>query len=443
VAAIVLFSATRVLAATGESVLVTFNGNNGMVLLAGLISDKAANLYGTTSVGGTGSCDDFGGAFGCGTVFELTPSANGNVWTETILYSFQGGSDGIGPAAALVFDQAGNLYGTTEVGGTTFNTYCINGCGTVFELKPPTKPGAAWTETVLHSFELSDGATPSANLVVDPQGNLYGTTLYGGSGPCPYGSFIIGCGTVFQLEPPSSKGAAWTENVLHSFTGGGVNNQGSDGGNPSGGLILHESALYGTTPGGGGPFNAGTVFELKKLANGTWKEVVLYSFTGGSGGTDGASPSGNLVFDKNGVLYGTTSGAGASIGGTVFQLAPPNKGTRWTETVLYNFTLGSDGGVPYAGVIFDSAGNLYGTTAVGGDYSCNAGFNDGCGVVFKLAPPASQGGVWTETVLHSFSGGMDGVQPECQLTFGESGLLYGTTESGGTSDDGTVFRALP
>lgn len=440
---VLFFAIAASAAAPGNNTLISFNGSDGMVPLAGLISDKAGNLYGTTSVGGNGTCSDFGGASGCGTVFELTPPAtNGGAWTETVLYNFQGGADGIAPAGSLVFDQSGNLYGTTEVGGTTINRYCINGCGTIFQLQPPTVQGGAWTETVLHSFTMADGATPVANLLIDAKGNLYGTTLYGGNGPCPYGAIRLGCGTVFELQPPASQGGPWTEHVLHSFTGGGVDNQGTDGGNPAAGLIMDsQGALYSTTGFGGGPTNEGTVFRLTHFASGAWGEAVLYSFTGGS---DGGSPSSSLVFGKNGALYGTTSAAGASIGGTVFQLTPPAaQGGSWTESVIYSFTLGSDGGVPYAGVISDAAGNLYGTTAVGGNFSCNAGFNDGCGVVYKLAPPATQGSAWTETVLHSFSGGLDGIEPASRLLFGRSGFLYGTTENGGSSNYGTVFRVLP
>jgi uncharacterized repeat protein (TIGR03803 family) len=420
-------------AATKETVVLTFDASNGMVPLSSLIADKAKSLYGTTSVGGNGTCADFGGATGCGTVFELSPpTVKGGAWVHTVLYNFQGAGDGIGPAGALVFDQNGNLYGTTEVGGVGT---CTNGCGTVFKLSPPKVKGGAWTESVLYSFHggSGDGATPIARLVLDANGNLYGTTFFGGGSNCAG----YGCGTVFELSPPAVQGGPWTEHLLHSFPGG----TSSDGSGPGPGLIFDLAGnLYGTT-GFGGLYNGGTIFQLRPPAQqgGPWTEIQLYNFTCG---TDGCSPSASVVFDNNGALYGTTSGGGIYQFGTVFQLTPPTQGTVWTEAVLHSFTLGADGGNPAAGVIFDAKGNLYGVTLVGGNYSCNEGFNDGCGVVFKLAPPTLPGKPWKETVLHSFTGGPDGMEPNGTLFFGKGGLLYGTTENGGTFNDGTVFSVV-
>ncbi len=421
-------------AKTGETIILNFDATNGMVPLAGLISDQAGNLYGTSSVGGSGMCADFGGARGCGTVFELS-LVNGT-WTQSVLYSFQGENDGIAPAGSLISDAAGNLYGTTEVGGGSPN--CVNGCGTVFELSPPAAAGGAWSETVLYRFKGEKNArTPLGNLVFDAQGDLYGTTLYGG-GIVECGGY--GCGTVFELEPPLKPGRLWRERLIHHFLG----KPGSrDGSGPSAGLVMDGGGdLYGTTT-FGGPMNAGTVFELTPPAIGkiAWSEKVLYSFTGGA---DGASPEGSVTLGQNGDILGTTSGAGPANYGTVFQLQPPIvSGGRWTEIVLYGFDLGTAGGIPFAGVIQDRSGNLYGTTLVGGDLSCNAGFNDGCGTAFELTPPAEPGGAWSELVLHSFSGGADGIEPSCKLFLDKSGALYGTTENGGSSSDGVVFKIIP
>jgi uncharacterized repeat protein (TIGR03803 family) len=233
-----------------------------------------------------------------------------------------------------------------------------------------TPTAGGWSEKVLHSFNDTDGAYSSAGLIFDKNGNLYGTTLEGGD----YGCSASGCGTVFELTPTA--GGGWTETVLLNFNG-------SDGSGPQAGLIFDAAGnLYGTTVGGGTncpPFGCGTVFELTPTAGGGWTEKVLHSF---GNGTDGANPFAGLIFDAAGNLYGTTYGGGtyrcgASGCGTAFELTPAAGGS-WTETVLYSFSRGNDGFEPEAGLIFDSAGNLYGTTAVGGTY-------DG-GTVFELTP---------------------------------------------------------
>ncbi len=419
-------------ATTKEKVIATFDITDGMVPQAGFISDAAGNLYGTTSLGGNAVCADYGGGAGCGTVIELSHSKVG--WTETVLYSFQGDGDGISPSGNLVFDGKGNLYGTTEVGGPG---NCLNGCGTVFELSPPAEKGGEWTETILYSFKGGDdGHLPEAGLIFDGSGNLYGTTFWGGGSNC--GGY--GCGTAFELSPPAEPGSPWTETILHHFPGG----TSLDASGPSCTLVPDRSGnLYGTT-GFGGQLSNGAVFELTPpiKAGGAWTESVIYSFTGVDG--DGSSPHAGVTFGPDGALYGTTSGAGASIGGTVFRLAPPaEQGGTWTETVIYSFTLQADGGNPFGGLIFDTKGNLYGTTLVGGDYSCNEGFNDGCGVVFKVVPPKVEGEKWEETALHGFAGGSDGMEPSGQLILGKAGLLYGMTESGGTSNAGIVFSVVP
>jgi len=220
-AVIVMFVSSAFAITPKESVLYRFKGGtDGAVPAAGLIEDAAHNLYGTTLDGGTS---------GLGTVFEVSPP--GTVWTETVLYSFAGGSDGANPLNGnLVADKAGNLYGTTYAGGGSTNcTGTTPGCGTVFQLAPPATQGAPWTETVLYSFTgLSDGANPDAGLIMDSKGNLYGTTVYGGGVTCG----TTTCGTIFELTPPSTQGGPWTETVLHAF------GKGSDGANPTAGLTF-------------------------------------------------------------------------------------------------------------------------------------------------------------------------------------------------------------
>jgi uncharacterized repeat protein (TIGR03803 family) len=346
-------------------VLHTFTGfEDGGEPLSTLIFDEVGNLYGTAAVGGANSH---------GVVFKLAPNQDGS-WTESVLYSFMGGADGAVPAAGLIFDQAGNLYGTTEVGGGSRNYSACNneGCGTVFKLAP--NQDGSWTETVLHAFCLQDGCDDGAlpiytGLIFDQTGNLYGTTGYGGNLSQCNG---IGCGVVFQLTPNAN--GAWTENVLHRFSS--INSHG--GFHPYDSLIFDQAGnLYGTTEEGDNlslcyHFGCGVVFQLTPGTEGSWKEEVLHSF----GGRDGSIPYASLIFDHSGNLYGTTTAGGADRFGVVFKLAPNSNG-GWDETVLHDF-YDNPGAVPNAGVIFDGAGNLYGTT--GGD-----GGNT-FGSVFEITP---------------------------------------------------------
>jgi uncharacterized repeat protein (TIGR03803 family) len=228
-----------------STTLYTFTGgNDGKLPESGVIVDHAGNLYGTTLLGG--------GSTQCGVVYELSPQTNGS-WTESILHSFTGtASDGCYPQAEVIVDHKGNLYGTTQDGGLG---PCTSGCGVVFELSPPAQEGGAWTETVLHKFNNTNGANPYAGLAIDSTGALYGTTAAGGNGPCePKGA---GCGTVFRLTPPSKPGGAWSE-IFYSF-------QGPDGENPFANVILDESkgVLYGTTR-NGGTYDYGTVFQIAR-----------------------------------------------------------------------------------------------------------------------------------------------------------------------------------
>ena len=420
VATVAIFAGSALAA---ERVVYNFASGNDGIGSNDLISDRAGNLYGTTFNGG--------GSAGAGTVYELSPPAQpSGAWTETILYSFSYSAldGGIGPMAGLVMDSAGNLYGTTWLGGP-------QGAGVAFELSPPAVKGGPWTYSLLYAFGGAGLSSPEARLTLDKAGNLYGTTSSGGTGGC-----AGGCGGVFKLSPPAQPGSAWTLTVLFNFAG-----TFNFGGGTSGGVTLDANgSLYGTTlQFSGGP--VGTVYRLTKHGQ-HWVHTVLYAFAGGA---DGAVPEAEVVFDKNGNLYGTTnyggSGAPNCFGqscGTVFQLTPTPTGP-WTHTVLYSFNGGTDGGFGYAGpaLTLDAAGNLYGTTPIGGDPNCTGGNGDGCGTVFQLAPPAVQGEPWTETILYRFSGGADGVGPG-GLTFGKGHLLYGPAGAG-ANNDGLVFSIAP
>jgi uncharacterized repeat protein (TIGR03803 family) len=364
--------------------------------------------------------------FALAAVLSVTGAAVATAQTEAIIHAFQTSNkyDGANPGSGVVADGSGALYGTTVAGGKS-------AFGTVYKLAPPTQVGGAWKQNILYSFTGADGQFPAGSLLLTKNHTIFGTTLYTSSS---YGS-------VFELVPPSSQGAAWTEAVLHSFSGG------VDGGEPDSGVIMDNlGRLYGTTQ-LGGKEKVGVVFQMTppSKSGGSWTERVLYNFTGGS---DGAAPTG-LIFDNTGALYGTATGGGDIVCinnsgcGTVFKLSPPSSGSgAWTESVLYSFSGSIDGAFPSAGLIFDSTGALYGTTGAGGDLSCNSG--RGCGTVFKLTPPSTQGGSWTESVLYVFTGGSDGFQPEASLVFDTTGALYGTTTYGGAGCDcGIAFKLTP
>ncbi len=359
------------------------SGNDGQNPVANLISDSAGNLYGTTSAGGTNNK---------GTVFEVSSTG-----AETILHSFGSGNDGQTPLGNVIFDSAGNLYGTTSAGG-------VYSAGIVFELSPN------GTETVLYNFgNGTDGMNPNAGLVFDSSGNLYGTTVNGG---------IYGGGTAFELSP--NGGGGWIETGLYSF--------GSflDGMNPYAGLVLDSSGnLYGTTA-NGGSYGAGTAFELSSNSATLrcCREVLVYNFTAG---TDGQTPRAGLVFDGSGNLYGTTVNGGTYGGGTAFEWSP----SQGIESVLYSFGSGSDGKNPYAGLVFDSSGNLYGTTTGGGLYSG--------GTVFELSPSSTTNHCCREILMHNFGNSSDGSNPQGGVIFNTSGTLSGTTVMGGVYGGGTVF----
>jgi len=367
---------------------------------------------------------------------------------ETVLYAFQGGSDGENVVSGLVAGSGGVLYGTTQVGGggnctIYWSNGAVVGCGTVFELTPPATEGGAWTERILYAFRGgADGAFPNT-LVAGSGGVLYGTALGGGKGA----SAGSGYGVVFQLTPPATSGAAWKETDLYSFC---AKTDCADGAYPDDGLVLAGGALYGATTDGGSAGD-GTVFKLT-LATSTTAEkfASIYSFKGGS---DGAFPSFGVIAGKSGVLYGATnSGGGTSCNsgagcGIVYELTPPTTaGNPYTETILYAFPGGSDGANPAGRLSLLSTGALLG--AAGG-----GAFN--YGEVYELAPPAVSGGAWTESVLTSFDPGNlygipGGTFPNGEFVVGGNGSIYGTTYGGGDPNlqmgyyfPGTIFELTP
>jgi uncharacterized repeat protein (TIGR03803 family) len=369
-----------------------------------------------------------GGTHNFGTVYELSPVSGGG-WVETVLHSFTGGLDGGNPQAPLILDASGNLYGTTILGGSSSQ-------GTVFELSPVT--GGGWHETVLHSFSNGlDGANPTGALVFDSAGNLYGTVGSGG---------IDNHGIVFEMSPPAS-GGTWHFSILHSFTGG------TDGRVPFANLIFDSAGnIYGTTAYGGnsadcvprGLNGCGVAYELSPTTGGGWHETLLHTFTGGH---DGAFPIVGLTFDASGNLYGSTYTGGDNSNcitsdtsgcGVVFQLS--QSGGVWHETTLHAFSGAADGSDPNA-VIPDSLGNVYGSTQLGGDTTSGGCDPNGCGVVFELSPLT--GGGWHETILHDFTGSPDGTLPAAALIFDSSGNLYGTTAAAGADGQGTIFEITP
>jgi uncharacterized repeat protein (TIGR03803 family) len=397
-AVVLMLASTATQSAQAQTFTVLYNftgGADGGGSDSGLVRDAQGNLYGSTVHGGNlTACND-----GCGVIFKV------NSKQETVLYPFTGGSDGAYPGSTPVLAASGNLYGTTNQGGSA-------NLGTVFKLSKNGK------ETVLHSFTgYPDGEYPTyAGLLLDGSGSFYGTTQYGGA---------AGFGVVYKLDK------AGKETILHSFSG----YAGSDGQYPISGLVEDTSGnLYGTTEEGGtgcGSPGCGTVYKVNKT---TGKETVLYSFTGPP---DGVGPYlGNLVMDRSGNLYGTTYGGGknGTPGGTVFELS---KGGH--ETVLYSFCSESgcsDGASPYGSLIMDRSGNFYGTTTAGGTEACNPT----CGTVFKLSKKGK------ETVLHSFDLS-DGAFPFPTLTADSHGNYYATTNSGGSHGTynffGVVFEITP
>lgn len=400
VGAIAVCAATAALSASGSSadtdyhVLYNFSGgNDGGNAATRLIFDRQGNAYGTTVTGGL---------YNCGTVFKIKPIGHGQ-WQERMLYSFTCGSDGKNPHGGVTFDGNGNLIGTTVAGGS--GGICTgDGCGVVFELTPS-------GESVLYNFTGgNDGYGPGGPVLIDASGNIFGETPDGGA---------ASAGTVFEL---SKRNGRWHEHVIHAFTGG------ADGGVGSLGPLLMDGAgkLYGVTE-IGGAHSAGTAFRLAPRMNGTWAMTTLYTF---SGQPDAGFPYGGLIPDVAGNLYGTTYYGGTNGAGTVYELTPKRGG--WTEKVLYSFAGGTDGSLPTSTLIFDAAGNLYGTTTTGGHPGCD------CGTIFKLKPNP-----WREVILHRFGTGADGTNPLYALASNGSRSLFGATPAGGLNAQGVIFEISP
>lgn len=391
----------------------------------GLVSDGAGNFYGTTTGGGRSSCG-FSAPF-CGTVFKMSPGEDGG-WKETVIYRFKGGADGAGPEGTLIFDAAGNLYGTTVTGG---NDEVCNGegCGTVFKLSPNQNGG--WTETVLHRFLGStDAQEPGSGVVLDKLGNLYGSA----GGGC-----IEECnGTIFKLAPNS--GGGWTESILYTFLGG------TDGGFPSALAVDGAGNLFGTTTSGGvtnSPCGGcGTVFELSPSTNGNWQKTILYSFTDG---LDGGAPSSGVTFDGAGNLFGETFDGGSfacpeSGCGVIYELNSESGSWKFSVVFTFNGLDGAKGSQPSGGLTLDTNGNLYGATDTGGLATCNNG--NGCGTIFKLSPKT--GGGFSFSRIFVFNG-TSGASPFAGVIVDTLGNLYGTTFAGGdpNCNCGVVFAVTP
>ncbi len=348
---------------------------------AALIPDGQGGAYSTTF---------YGGANGYGALFAFDRAGK-----ESIVYSFAGPPDAANPAGNLVRDSAGNIYGATVWGG-------VSNSGAIFKVDP------SGQETVLYSFQggTTDGANPEGGVIEDSAGNLYGTTAGGGSF---LGCANYGCGIVFKLD------ASGNETMVYSFTGDTQNGV-IDGANPWSSLLRDSTGnLYGTTP-LGGTSGFGTIFEIDSAG----KETLLHNFAG----VEGAYPYAGLIADMSHNLYGTAYEGGTSHVGTIFKMDKTG-----TVTTLHSFGGGSDGAYPSAGVIRDTTGNLYGITTQGGSMDV--------GTVFELNTSG------TETVLHSFTGGKEGMAPEAGLVLAKDGNLYGTTYDGGDSNNGIVFRVTP
>jgi uncharacterized repeat protein (TIGR03803 family) len=407
-------------AATSESIVWTF-GHANREPTSGLVADGSGNLYGEASSGS-------------GVVYELSPpSPPGGSWTHTQVARFFGGYYGCSPSEGLILDGVGNLYGTAGCG-------LANGGGIVFKLTRPSQPGSAWTESVLYAFKPDhnaegDASNPRGRLVFDTRGNLYGVTVTGGR---------YGYGTIYRLSPPARGHGQWTETLLYQFKGGLYS--GRPGYSPDHGLTFDATGnLYGTTTSGGsvkGPCggNCGTAFKLTPQGS-EWGYEVVHYFTG----ADGYDPESELTLDGAGNLFGVATYGGVSGSGVAFELSPPTRGHAWKETALYQFPqFAGDSAYPYASLVLDGHGGVYGTSQVGGPT-----FE---GTVFHLTPPSNGTGAWAETVIHSFTGGNDGAYPVGSLIYNADGRLYGATEYGGAGECigegkyrgcGTVFGISP
>jgi uncharacterized repeat protein (TIGR03803 family) len=380
-----------------ESTIYTFSETGTFWPQGGLLEDAAGNFYGTTRGGG---------AYGVGTVMELSPPAvSGGAWTQTTLYSFVPyGSGGYVPISDLVKDQAGAFYGTTYMGGDP-----ICNCGVVYKLVPPAVAGGPWTQSQLYAFKGgADGRIPAvATLALTTKGTLYGVTMRGGTWDS---------GTLYQLTTKTGK--TYTESVLYSF--GDL----ADASTPSGSILMDSAgSLYGVTS-LGGAFGQGTLYKYVPAINGQLATYsILYSFGGST--TTGSYPNGSLIFDAGGDIYGVTNGGGDATGdGVVYMLAPTNP--TWTESILYAFSK-NNGTNPVGGLSWNHKTNqLYGTTSSGNEHPA------GDGTVFQLSPPKVKGGAWTELTLFQFTYRVNGGYPTGPVTLDtKTGIIYGTALNGG------------
>ncbi len=361
-----------------------------------------------------------GGAFGNGVAFKLTQNPDAS-WTETVIHDFTGGADGAFPFGGLIFDGAGALYGTTSGGGAgRCSTWYTQRCGVVFKLTP--NLDGSWTETVIHTFgHTGDGAQPEARLTFDTQGNLYGSTVAGGRLRCPAFNGGFDTGCALIFKLTPNSNGSWTETVIHQFTGS------RDGaGNPSPLIFDAVGNLYGTIS-NGGTSGVGVAFKLSPNPDGTWKEKILYDFPVDNEGYWLMTQTG-LVFDSAGNLYGTSFWLPNFGGGTVFKLTPSSSGP-WKLSVVHAFGT-ANMYHPVGGVIIDEAGNLYGTAITGGTY--------GWGVVFKLVPNADLG--WTYSELYDFDNAP--LSFPFSLIRDSAGNLYGTANYSDTATGG-VFEITP
>lgn len=389
-------------AGSAFTVLHAFTGGDDGGTPGGLIADAAGNFYGWTF---------YGGKYGNGTVYKLTRDSGGG-WTQRVIYAFKGGEDGSRPSD-VILDGKGNLIGGTWKGGTHKNMP-----GAIFKLTP--SAGGRWKKTTLYSFELGGKPVGPGDLLLDQAGNLYGTAAGGG---------VDEGGSIFKLTPTPR--GNWKETIVYIFP-----TTSPEGCGPGELIMDRKGNLFGTTD-DRGRFGGGSVFELTP-APGRWKlKVLAYGDN-----TGGFFPVG-LTFDRSGNLYGAANLGGTGFGaGTVFKLTPSSGGT-WTESVLYNFQDGRDGGYPGSGPVFDDASNLVGSTGAGGGGSCFAP----CGVLYRLTRMA--GGGWKESVLHEFIDFAGGIQPESSPILDRSGNVYGTTWFGGQgncfsgSGCGVIYKLTP
>jgi uncharacterized repeat protein (TIGR03803 family) len=391
-----------------EAVLYSFcslpNCADGQLPVSRLTLDTKGNLFGTTLTGG---------AFGYGTVFEVSPNGSGG-WDETVLYSFSGAADGGNPSPKVIFDSAGNLYGTAGYGGNhTCGDPAVD-CGVVFELSPV---GSGWKETVIYSFTGgADGGEPSIGMVIDATGNLYGQTYLSGT---------LGSENIFELGP---SGTAWTFQVIYNaslFTVGGVLGLTLDA---AGNIFLN---------------GAYQIIELSPNGQGGWNPTMVSSALNDATSNNGSDDP--LTIDQAGNLYGTGTRGGPNHFGSVVEISRTKNG-RWVKKILYSFSDGVDA-FPYANVVLDAAGNIYGAT-VGADIGTRSRTKYQLGTVYKLVAPKVKGGSYTEKVLWNFTvnNPARGIYPVAGVIQDSAGNLYGTTYAGGLGiygGVGTVFKVTP